>query len=649
LAKTEKDRGEMAKKMASLGKELTVHLDHYSRTMPGDDAGTIRSIRGAQQRWLELNEKVRAATAQGQDAALAMAKKHSADPVPWEPAIGGLVKLSEKRLTEQVDNTHVIYARAKSTLLWVSIVAGVFAVGLGSLIFRGIRRNMDEVVELNTNLEGLVAARTQALAERERSLRLVLDSTGDALIGVELNGALNGECSAAAVAWFGEPRAGAPAGDYLFPGDADRSLSFGLGLEQLNDGFLPWEVAVDQLQKRITAGVRTLELEYKPVQEGGELRRFLLIARDITARIQHEASERSAREQQEMIAKLIADKRGFEQFVKDCEQLISDLSSERELSVTKRALHTLKGNAAIFGLASVSELCHAIEDRVAESEEPPTASDVASLASLFRARLQSIETFLSGVGRNVLELRADEHEALVASLLKRHDYDEILRSVELWSWSRTSERLAHLRAQAEYVAKRLEKDVAVSVEHNNLRLPPDYLNEVWSAATHAIRNAVDHGIEPAELREQRGKPRQGRITLATRETSDALVLVIEDDGGGVDWDALAEAARQRGLSGVPRERLLFLDGLSSRAEVTELSGRGVGLAALLQACEAEGGAIDVKSTPGVGTTFTMSFRRPVVKLGALAAELERRWSFLPRAGSAESSATLRVAGVEKVV
>jgi two-component system chemotaxis sensor kinase CheA len=262
--------------------------------------------------------------------------------------------------------------------------------------------------------------------------------------------------------------------------------------------------------------------------------------------------------------------------------------------------------------------------------------------------LQSIETFLSGVGRNVVELGADEHEALVTSLLKRRDYDDILRSVELWTWSRTSERLAHLRAQAEYVAKRLNKDVAVQIEHNDLRLPPGYLDDVWSAAAHAIRNAVDHGIEPAELREERGKPRQGKVSLSTRETTDALVLEIKDDGGGIDWAALEEIAHQRGVSGVPRERLLFLDGLSTRSEVTDLSGRGVGLSALLQATEAEGGTIEVSSTAGVGTTFTLTFRRPVVKLGTLTKELERRWSFIPRE-AADSSGTLRVAPSEKAV
>jgi chemotaxis protein histidine kinase CheA len=141
------------------------------------------------------------------------------------------------------------------------------------------------------------------------------------------------------------------------------------------------------------------------------------------------------------------------------------------------------------------------------------------------------------VGRNILEVDPEQHQTLVTSLLKRHDYDEILRPVELWSWPRTSERLARLRAQAEYVAKRLGKELTVTIEHNELRIPPGYLDGVWSAVAHAIRNAVDHGIESPAEREWLGKPRQGRISMATRQTEESLVLEIGDDGAGIDWKA----------------------------------------------------------------------------------------------------------------
>lgn len=643
LAKGEKERSEMRSKMSSLSTELLAHLGRYEKSMPESDRTALRDIRAARDRWLELHARVRVASEQSQDQALLVAKQHAKDPVSWETAIGALVKLSEKRLGTQVQNTHATYLRARSTLLGVSLGAAFVAVGLGTLIFRGIRRNVKEVVDLNANLEGLVSARTLALADRERSLRLVLDSTGDALIGIDKEARLTGESSAAAERWFGVPPQGASAGAYLFADDRDAALAFELGFAQLTEDVLPWEVAVDQLPKRIVRGAYTLGLEYKPVTESGEVKSFLLIARDVTAVVERENMEKSSREQQHMIGRLLSDKRGFEQFVKDCEELLVELSLQTELSPALRALHTLKGNSAIFGLETVAECCHRIEDRVASDGRLPSAQEIATLAALWRSRMQSIQEFLSNLATDAVEVDVEDHQQLIESLLKRRDYDEILNSVEAWSWPRTAERLAHLSAQVEYVSKRLHKSVAVQIEHNDIRTPPGYLDRVWSNLVHAVRNAVDHGIEAPEVREESGKPPQGRIKLSTRLDDRLLHIEIADDGRGLDTTSLRRAAIRAGLDveGVAPEKLIFVEGLSSREQATELSGRGVGMAALRQACEEYGGSIDVSFVPNGGTTLTLSFPRPVIKVGALAEKLERRWSVMPR-GADSASGTRRV-------
>jgi hypothetical protein len=90
------------------------------------------------------------------------------------------------------------------------------------------------------------------------------------------------------------------------------------------------------------------------------------------------------------------------------------------------------------------------------------------------------------------------------------------------------------------------------------------------------------------------------------------------------------------VEGIAPEKLIFVEGLSSREQATELSGRGVGMSALRQACEENGGSVQVSFVPNGGTTLLLSFPRPVVKLGALAEKLERRWSLLPRTRETES-------------
>jgi chemotaxis protein histidine kinase CheA len=206
--------------------------------------------------------------------------------------------------------------------------------------------------------------------------------------------------------------------------------------------------------------------------------------------------------------------------------------------------------------------------------------------------------------------------------------------VETWTWSRTAEHLTRLRGQVEHVAKRLGKRVTVDIEHNDLRLPATYLQGFWPTLVHVVRNAVDHGIEDAALRTERGKPAEGRIKLRTWQTDTQLCIEVSDDGGGIDLDAVRTKAIEKGLELPPHGRvaeLVLADGFSTRSDVTDLSGRGVGLAATAEACRAEGGRLEIENEVGRGVRFVFRFRRPIVKTGALAAKLERRWSLVPTA------------------
>ena len=633
LAKTAAERDGMDKKTSSLATELNEHLDKYAKRMPPEDNSTLADIRGVRERFITLNARVRAAAREDVDQGLALSKEHAKDPVSWEKAIGGLVKLSEERLAAQVKDTHTVYVNARSRLIWVSALAALLAGGLGYFILLGIRRNVAEVVTINENLEALVKARTESLSQRERALRLVLDSTGDGLFEVARNGLLTGACSAAAVRWFGTPEPGKRLADYIFPEDPNQAAMFAMAFEQLAEDILPWDLCHEQMPRRITRGGREYEFELKRVVEQGEFAKILVIARDVTDSVQSERLERGAREQQALITKLLQDKHGFAQFVKDTESLLSSLSTAHDLTLAKRDLHTLKGNTAIFGLGSLADMCHAIEDRVAEHAALPTATEVADLAGLWRARLQSIEQFLSALSTSRLEIDLQEHSRLIDTLLKRQDCHEIVDMVELWSWPRTAERLTRLRGHVEHLAQRLGKNVEVSIEHNDLRLPSDYLEKFWPTLIHVVRNAVDHAAQPSEHRSALGKPAAMKLELATLRTADeAFVIEISDDGPGVDRAALLRSARSK-FADVPDnidlKELMFMDGVSSRTEVTHTSGRGVGLAAVRQACEADGGTVEVVTGQGKGTTFRFRFRQPVVKPGALVAKLERRWSFRP--------------------
>jgi two-component system chemotaxis sensor kinase CheA len=130
---------------------------------------------------------------------------------------------------------------------------------------------------------------------------------------------------------------------------------------------------------------------------------------------------------------------------------------------------------------------------------------------------------------------------------------------------------------------------------------------------------VDHGLETRDERLGKNKPDVSVLTLRTRLQGSRFTLEIEDQGRGIDWEQVARVAKRRGLPhqtpGDLREAL-WADGLSTREQATDTSGRGVGLSAVKQVCLETGGQIQISSEVGRGTRFTFewaidSARRPV--------------------------------------
>ncbi|MGQ3073249.1 MAG: hybrid sensor histidine kinase/response regulator [Ferrovibrionaceae bacterium] len=147
------------------------------------------------------------------------------------------------------------------------------------------------------------------------------------------------------------------------------------------------------------------------------------------------------------------------------------------------------------------------------------------------------------------------------------------------------------------------------VEGHDIELDRSVLDGLKDSLLHLVRNAVDHGIEPAEQRAAAGKPSVARIVVSARRNGARVEVQVADDGRGLDIQAIRSRLVQAGLP-VPDEtaalaRAIFAPGLSTATEVTALSGRGVGLDVVKTAVEAMRGTVDVEFTPGHGTRFML--------------------------------------------
>ena len=163
-------------------------------------------------------------------------------------------------------------------------------------------------------------------------------------------------------------------------------------------------------------------------------------------------------------------------------------------------------------------------------------------------------------------------------------------------------------------ARATGKDVELRIEGRDIEVDRSILDEMVDPLVHILRNAVDHGLEGPVGRIEADKPPQGLIVLRAVRERNSVRIELEDDGRGVDAARVLEKARQAGLAVEARSdvvagdellRILSHPGFSTAEQITEVSGRGVGLDAVLNRVRALGGAINLATRPGRGTTFTI--------------------------------------------
>lgn len=180
------------------------------------------------------------------------------------------------------------------------------------------------------------------------------------------------------------------------------------------------------------------------------------------------------------------------------------------------------------------------------------------------------------------------------------------------------------------IAARLGKSIDFSMEGEEVEADKAVVEGLFDPLLHILRNAVGHGAEPEHLRLETGKPATTRIVLRARRDGDRVVVEVEDDGRGIEPAAIRQAARDRGiaqaadldrLSDAEAVDLIFAPGFSTAAEVTDLSGRGVGMDAVRSAVERLGGQASVQSRQGRGTTIRLSLPLTVVVTRIMAVQL----------------------------
>jgi len=188
------------------------------------------------------------------------------------------------------------------------------------------------------------------------------------------------------------------------------------------------------------------------------------------------------------------------------------------------------------------------------------------------------------------------------------------------SWKPLKEQLNKVSLNVRRTAEKLKKKVDVEIVNEQIMWQPNVLKPVDEILLHVVRNALDHGIELPEVRTESGKQSNGKLTIELSEKDSWYELRIEDDGAGIDTDRIARLAASKALisnekietlTELEKINLIFLPGFSTAENISDISGRGVGMDIVKTNLLKIEGTIDIKTAIGKGTKLTICW--PITK------------------------------------
>ena len=251
---------------------------------------------------------------------------------------------------------------------------------------------------------------------------------------------------------------------------------------------------------------------------------------------------------------------------------------------------------------------HGTENSRYSDFDPLEMDQYSSLNQLSKSLAESASDLLDFKTTLSEKIRDTEGLLLQQSRIQAEIQENLMRT-RLVPFSRLLPRLQRIARQT---SSALNRPAELVVQNTEGELDRNILERLVTPLEHMLRNAIDHGIETSEQRLKQGKPESGRIELNINRQGTDVIITFTDDGQGINLDKLKNKALERGLIGAEQKleaeelaQLIFHPGLSTAAEITQISGRGVGLDVVQSSIKAMGGHVTVESVQGQGTTFTI--------------------------------------------
>lgn len=531
---------------------------------------------------------------------------------------------------------------------WAYTLYALSVLGFVVWFVHGQRQKRRAVEEQNRLLEIKVSERTVQLREKNNDIQSMLENMNQGLFTIKADGSIHPEYSHYLEEIFETQNVSGENGvKFLFEHattgsdviDQIKEAIFSMVGEDEFNYQLNSHILINEYESLINGNTKCLALEWNPIIVDGLVTKLMVSVKDVTQLKQMEIEARSKQRELDIVSQLLkvvskkykAFASSAKYFIQENREYIekNNERSDTVIALLFRNMHTIKGNCRTFGFKYFSDVVHDVESVYSRLKQDPAADWDKSLLLSDLIRVENILQEYENVFYNVLgrgESNRDENGfwadtkaidiiqscidatniefAKYDNLKNQRTLDPVQNLINTAMSTTLHELLGDIVGSLPSIAVQLGKEPPkVTIQDEGVRIKSSAGSLMTNIFAHLLRNCMDHGIEAPVIRQQAGKASSGSIMVQALIKEGRLCVRVEDDGQGINIDRLFKKGVEIGKwsqSDTPSYQaianLIFASGVSTKEEVTDISGRGVGMDAVKQFLIAQGGDITIKFT-----------------------------------------------------
>jgi len=493
--------------------------------------------------------------------------------------------------------------------------------------FKKISARTDKILKQSDSQQLEVLKLTEKLHSTNEKTNTLLNNAGQGFLYFDQDMLVGAEYSREVYNIFNQDIKDKNIATLLYPNDTQKAKFLEMTLKSiLNDEPMRQEILISLLETEFEFNNKFIEIEYKVINDHN----FMLILTDITSKKELDQKIKDEQQILKMVVEVVITKEQFLEVKKDYEDFIQHLDKFKtldNLSELRKEIHTYKGLFAQKEMLHIVKSLHNFEtiiDTCIKNKSLTQQLLNTTKDDMINWLYKDINVIESVLGDNFFKNAnyIDISKYRIQKLYKKAlDYknskditvlDDVLKDIQNLQYNNIKIFFRPYEKLVEQLSQQLEKLVnPLVLDIENIYLPDIYIPFI-NSLVHIFRNSVDHGLEEYEERLETQKDEYGTIKCSVKQQNKSLIVTISDDGRGVDTDKIKQIALDKGLytqdeiQSLSQEEvilIIFKDSFTTRDKITQISGRGVGLASIIDELDRLNGTIEIKNNLGFGIEF----------------------------------------------